>query len=785
QTHTNTHTHITVNLDGKEKVGIKDFEILKVLGEGTYGRVFLVRKITGPDSNKFYAMKVLKKAEIVVKAKNAEHMMTERQVLEHIRRTPFVVTLHYAFQTDEKLHLILDFVNGGDLYSSLNSRGGFNEEQVKVYIAEIAIALESLHKIGVIYRDLKLENVLLGADGHIVLTDFGLSKEFLPADKYHRTYSYCGTVEYMSPELASKCKDGHDYTVDWWSLGVLCFELITGSNPFSNGDLGEDTVNRLITSVEPSVPAFLSRHLASLIRSLLQKNPKFRLGRNGIDDLKAHPFFNNLDWDKLQRKGLPPPFKPKIINDYDVSNFDDSFTNKPLVSPPVHKKACCLRNPADGLKNSSQGYSYVAPSVLFTKNSLSGSFLSLSDDDDDDDDDDGPGDDLNIALAMTFKDSGFFQKYSMDLDGGELGKGSFSICKKCIDKKTKTEYAVKIVSRRVDTRNETAIMRELQSCPFIVQLIDVFQDKLHTYIVMELVSGGELLSKIFHQNYFGEAEAKHVFRQLLSAVQYMHHNNSIVHRDLKPEVYLFTDNHNNYNNNTPNSTSTNNSKTSNASNGLKTPCFTLYYAAPEVLSKGRSYDESCDLWSLGVILVSCCCCCFRCYDNDDDDAALFNIMRRIKAGDYNMKGERWDGISQDAKNIIQGLLTVDPTKRLTIKQLLDHDWLFPYSDPWQVTTSSTASPKIANKREGFKLLAVDGAPLAKKRKRKNKTETELYLKSDGGINSESKSNSNSDSIRSSSSSCNVGTDEIICGRSSCSSGSSRNTSSTISAPSSP
>uniref|UniRef100_A0A4W5Q7X8 non-specific serine/threonine protein kinase n=1 Tax=Hucho hucho TaxID=62062 RepID=A0A4W5Q7X8_9TELE len=173
------HELKNANLTGHvERVGIENFELLKVLGTGAYGKVFLVRKVSGHDAGQLYAMKVLKKATIIQKAKTAEHTRTERQVLEHIRQSPFLVTLHYAFQTDTKLHLILDYVNGGELFTHLVQRVRFKEQEVALYSGEIVLALEHLHQLGVVYRDLKLENILMDSSGHIVLTDFGLSKEF-------------------------------------------------------------------------------------------------------------------------------------------------------------------------------------------------------------------------------------------------------------------------------------------------------------------------------------------------------------------------------------------------------------------------------------------------------------------------------------------------------------------------------------------------------------------------------------------------------------------------------
>ncbi|XP_063840102.1 LOW QUALITY PROTEIN: ribosomal protein S6 kinase alpha-5-like [Scylla paramamosain] len=205
---------------------------VKGLGREAYGKVFLVRKVSGKDAGKLYAMKVLKKATIVQK-KTTEHTKTERQVLEAVQQSPFLVTLHYAFQTDAKLHLILDYVSGGELFTHLYQRERFHEDEVRLYIGEVILALEHLHKLGIIYRDIKLENILLDLDGHIVLTDFGLSKDFLSHETEHRAYSFCGTIEYVAPEVVQGGAHGHDQAVDWWSVGVLTYELSTGASPFT------------------------------------------------------------------------------------------------------------------------------------------------------------------------------------------------------------------------------------------------------------------------------------------------------------------------------------------------------------------------------------------------------------------------------------------------------------------------------------------------------------------------------------------------------------------------
>ncbi|XP_015424465.1 PREDICTED: ribosomal protein S6 kinase alpha-4 [Myotis davidii] len=352
------------NLTGhEEKVSVENFELLKVLGTGAYGKVFLVRKAGGHDSGKLYAMKVLRKAALVQRAKTREHTRTERSVLELVRQAPFLVTLHYAFQTDAKLHLILDYVNGGEMFTHLYQRQHFKEAEVRVYAGEIVLALEHLHKLGIIYRDLKLENVLLDSEGHIVLTDFGLSKEFLTEEK-ERTFSFCGTIEYMAPEII-RSKSGHGKAVDWWSLGILIFELLTGASPFTlEGERNTQAeVSRRILKCSPPFPSRIGPVAQDLLQRLLCKDPRKRLGAGpqGAQEVKSHRFFQGLDWAALAARKIPAPFQPQIRSELDVSNFAEEFTRlEPVYSP--------AGSPPSGDSRIFQGYSFVAPSILFDHN---------------------------------------------------------------------------------------------------------------------------------------------------------------------------------------------------------------------------------------------------------------------------------------------------------------------------------------------------------------------------------------------------------------------------------
>lgn len=305
--------------NGHDKADPSQFELLKVLGEGSFGKVFLVRKIVGNDAGTLYAMKVLKKATLKVRDRYRTKM--ERNILVDVEH-PFIVKLHYAFQTAGKLYLILDFLRGGDLFSRLSKEVMFTEEDVKFYLAELALALNHLHTVGIIYRDLKPENILLDADGHIALTDFGLSK--LPIEE-GKAYSFCGTVEYMAPEVVNR--KGHSFAADWWSFGVLMYEMLTGQLPFQ-GPNRKETMTQILKA-KLGMPANLSSEAQSLLRALFKRNPVNRLGAGpgGVEDLKRHEFFATIDFDALLAKKIRPPFQPAVCGPEDAY-FDSEYTSK-------------------------------------------------------------------------------------------------------------------------------------------------------------------------------------------------------------------------------------------------------------------------------------------------------------------------------------------------------------------------------------------------------------------------------------------------------------------------
>jgi len=301
------------------------FKMIKVIGKGSFGKVFLVKEIK---TGQMFALKVLKKDNII-KRNQVEHTKTERSVLGYVKH-PFIVGMNMAFQSREKLYFVLDYCAGGELFFHLGKLGKFTESRSRFYAAEIILAISYVHSLDIIYRDLKPENVLLDGAGHIRLTDFGLSKEGISSSSSGAN-SFCGTPEYLAPEILNR--QGHGRGVDWWSLGALLYEMLTGLPPFYCQD--RERLFEKIRKSELHYPASLSSNSKHVLRGLLTKDPTRRLGSGPKDaeEIKPHPFFTSIDWDKLQRGEIAPPWTPTILGNQDTSQFDAEFTSMPIFSP--------------------------------------------------------------------------------------------------------------------------------------------------------------------------------------------------------------------------------------------------------------------------------------------------------------------------------------------------------------------------------------------------------------------------------------------------------------------
>eukprot|EP00027_Filamoeba_sp_ATCC50430_P008144 CAMPEP_0168554480 /NCGR_PEP_ID=MMETSP0413-20121227/7801_1 /TAXON_ID=136452 /ORGANISM="Filamoeba nolandi, Strain NC-AS-23-1" /LENGTH=437 /DNA_ID=CAMNT_0008585221 /DNA_START=27 /DNA_END=1338 /DNA_ORIENTATION=+ len=309
----------------KKPISIQDFEVLAAIGKGNYGRVLQVMK---KDSGMVYAMKILDKSRII-KNEELEQALTEKRVLQNAIH-PFIVQLYFSFQSDTQLFFVLDYVSGGELLYRLQQCKHFDEDTARFYAAEILCAIEYLHNLGVIYRDLKLENILINDDGHIMLTDFGLSKTGMNGPKA-RTKTVCGTPEYLAPEILTE--QGYTNSVDYWSLGVAIYEMLTGSTPFNNPDVIK--LYNMIANADVEYPTTMSEDAKSLIQALLQRNAQKRL--DDPSAIKKHPFFSKMDFDKLVAKEIVPPYIPEVMDKTDTSNVAlfDKLVAKEIVPPYI------------------------------------------------------------------------------------------------------------------------------------------------------------------------------------------------------------------------------------------------------------------------------------------------------------------------------------------------------------------------------------------------------------------------------------------------------------------
>ncbi|XP_060928180.1 protein kinase C theta type [Limanda limanda] len=332
--------------DHHPKFTVEDFVLHKMLGKGSFGKVFLAEL---KKSGQFFAVKALKK-DVVLMDDDVECTMVERRVLCLAWENPFLTHLYCTFQTKENLFFVMEYLNGGDLMFHIQSVRKFDQHRATFYAAEIICGLQFLHSKGIIYRDLKLDNVLLDSEGHIKIADFGMCKENMHDDL--RTSTFCGTPDYIAPEILLGQK--YNSAVDWWSFGVLLYEMLIGHSPFHGRD--EEELFQSIRTDNPVYPCSLAKDSKDILVKLFVREPEERLGVKG--NIRQHAFFRTTDWNALEQRQVVPPFRPTISSPSDCSNFDKEFINeKPRLS-------CADRTLINSVDQTMfQNFSFVNPGV--------------------------------------------------------------------------------------------------------------------------------------------------------------------------------------------------------------------------------------------------------------------------------------------------------------------------------------------------------------------------------------------------------------------------------------
>lgn len=347
----NTKEGNGIGVNSSSRLGIDNFEFIRVLGKGSFGKVMLARiKETGD----LYAVKVLKK-DVILQDDDVECTMTEKRILSLARNHPFLTQLFCCFQTADRLFFVMEFVNGGDLMFHIQKSRRFDEARARFYAAEIISALMFLHEKGIIYRDLKLDNVLLDHEGHCKLADFGMCKEGICNGV--TTATFCGTPDYIAPEILQEMLYGP--AVDWWAMGVLLYEMLCGHAPFEAEN--EDDLFEAILNDEVVYPTWLHEDATGILKSFMTKNPTMRLGsltQGGEHAILRHPFFKEIDWAQLNHRQVEPPFRPRIKSREDVSNFDPDFIKEEPVLTPIDEGHLPMIN-QDEFRN----FSFVSPEL--------------------------------------------------------------------------------------------------------------------------------------------------------------------------------------------------------------------------------------------------------------------------------------------------------------------------------------------------------------------------------------------------------------------------------------
>lgn len=318
---------VSVTIDpNNNKLNLNDLERICTIGKGSFGRVYLVRH---SPSDQYFALKTLSISK-VVSTRQTEHVHSEKRILSCLSH-PFIVKMYCTASDRRSLHMLFEYLSGGELFSYLRASKNFSTHMSRFYAAEIISALQYLHTKQIVYRDLKLENLMLNKDGHVKITDFGFAKEIS-----EKTWTMCGTPEYLAPEIITH--EGHGKAVDWWSLGILIYEMIVGMPPFQGRALNE--VFGKILEGKVRFPRNFDSNAKDLVRKLLQRDQSKRLGnlKYGAMDIMNHKWFADINWDDVAEMKLTPPVIPTVYSSDDTGNFDSYDEDSDDEAPPSQQE---------------------------------------------------------------------------------------------------------------------------------------------------------------------------------------------------------------------------------------------------------------------------------------------------------------------------------------------------------------------------------------------------------------------------------------------------------------
>ncbi|KAA3679818.1 ribosomal protein S6 kinase alpha-1/2/3/6 [Paragonimus westermani] len=687
-----------------QRIEPSHFQLLRVLGQGSFGKVFLVRKRVGADAGTLFAMKVLRKASLkqayeihdllpMFAVRDRIRTKLERDILAAIHH-PFIVRLEYAFQTEGRLYLILEYLRGGDLFSRLSKEVALSEIDVRFYLAELILALNHLHQLGIIYRDLKPENILLDTDGHIKLTDFGLSKEAV--DK-GRTFSFCGTVEYMAPEVITR--RGHDASADWWSLGVVMFEMLCGVLPFQ-GESRRETMQQILRA-KLRMPQFLSLEAQSLLRALFKRNPCSRLGygANGLIEFKEHPFFAAVPWSELLERSVTAPYRPNCsptsgpnvaesISDstslnespdiptstsvyevfagfsYTAPNLAEHFSQSPnhflpdgcqrtarsstcsslnediQCSPESLGSVKSVPNPINLLIRKSQN---ARPTLYNSEPKIACSSSNQEPLENCADKEKAFGA-PTFARSPTVSDLKKTKKttFADDYELRELiNRDTYFTCRRCVHRRTFEVRTMKILDKRLyDPSNEIKILKQFQHLDNVVKLYEAIYGNLKSSNLF--YAGLDQNPNSLRFCDFRFATQQHLGQRVITQSSYAHG-----------------------------------------------------YAAPEVL-RGKEMTYSCDMWSLGILL-SIMLVGRAPYSHRSNDTPSAVLSRMEDEESVQLVGSWWDVVSIKAKDLVLRLLQKDSEKRITAADVLSHEWIRNRHELSRQVVSGVTTLSSANK----------------------------------------------------------------------------------------